>query len=253
MYGETGVGFRAPAGGGGLSPHVRGNQLHRHRELLQRGSIPACTGKPGRRAAQADGLMVYPRMYGETRPGRCARLRRLGLSPHVRGNRRHEKPGERERRSIPACTGKPLRTYLPPVVGWVYPRMYGETRAAPPAGCRTPGLSPHVRGNPARGGRDGGGIGSIPACTGKPLRPTAGSRMVGVYPRMYGETPKWQDRQRTSRGLSPHVRGNPRDGSHERRFPGSIPACTGKPERCCCDHLPITVYPRMYGETSGSK
>ena len=70
---------------------------------------------------------------------------------------------------------------------------------------------------------------------------------------MYGETIRENLSQANNEGLSPHVRGNlPRDevnGAYWR----SIPACTGKPRNSPPEYYPAQVYPRMYGETSGSK
>ena len=70
----------------------------------------------------------------------------------------------------------------------VYPRMYGETAAAAPAVDQPAGLSPHVRGNLSDGNGSGTYSGSIPACTGKPVSMNVCRVLLGVYPRMYGET-----------------------------------------------------------------
>ena len=50
-------------------------------------------------------------------------------------------------------------------------------------------------------------------------------------------------------GLSPHVRGNPRNAVLQTSLVGSIPACTGKPPSECRGCWQERVYPRMYGET----
>ena len=50
------------------------------------------------------------------------------------------------------------------------------------------GLSPRVRGNPSENQACLLVSGSIPACTGKPLWPSAGQSAGRVYPRVYGET-----------------------------------------------------------------
>ena len=66
MYGETAA---LPAPDWlveGLSPHVRGNQAQPEAPMALTRSIPACTGKPGRRTCRARPYQVYPRMYGET-------------------------------------------------------------------------------------------------------------------------------------------------------------------------------------------
>ena len=147
-------------------------------------------------------------MYGETVAAIRAFDREEGLSPHVRGNRPSAQMRNQFRRSIPACTGKPVPTRRGATCPGVYPRMYGETRRAAVAMAMPRGLSPHVRGNPGRRRlilRTGG---SIPACTGKPGGCCAGGRNGAVYPRMYGETLPNPEVCLIYQGLSPHVRGN---------------------------------------------
>ena len=72
-------------------------------------------------------------------------------------------------------------------------------------------------------------LGSIPACTGKPLSERDRAEIVAVFPRMYGETVADAAPFIPVDGLSPHVRGNrnPVCACRQRRW--SIPACTGKP------------------------
>ena len=66
--------------------------------------------------------------------------------------------------------------------------MYGGT----PRFIRIPergrGLSPRVRGNPFDDGDYLPPIGSIPACTGEPIRPDGQGVAGRVYPRVYGGT-----------------------------------------------------------------
>ena len=66
--------------------------------------------------------------------------------------------------------------------------MYGETTSAPVYADRDKGLSPRVRGNHVDRLGMILGVGSIPACTGKPLCSPLASATTGVYPRVYGET-----------------------------------------------------------------
>ena len=118
----------------GLSPRVRGNQAQ-HRDVGDRDrSIPACTGEPDGLPVAVAAPAVYPRVYGGTpnqgmRP-RCA----LGLSPRVRGNRRHAQEPHTGLWSIPACTGEPCTTSRSSTWSWVYPRVYGGTNR--PTGSR---------------------------------------------------------------------------------------------------------------------
>ena len=70
----------------------------------------------------------------------------------------------------------------------VYPRVYGESRAASGEAGAGAGLSPRVRGI-----LDGvvdvlSRFGSIPACTGNPQNGVSEYMVIGVYPRVYGES-----------------------------------------------------------------
>ena len=282
MYGETCAAPRVGRFLSGLSPHVRGNLVRAVVFQEDRGSIPACTGKPSQTDRYRGRSGVYPRMYGETLSGLSSSRKTGGLSPHVRGNPVKLIGIAADQGSIPACTGKPWRAPWRRRGSTVYPRMYGETAARTIPQRPRKGLSPHVRGNRATWTLPVRHDGSIPACTGKPRQRPGRRAGMGVYPRMYGETNHNQNAavlvwglsagaraQRTIRvyprmygetstrpngwrvcgGLSPHVRGN-----HGRRTapcsaPGSIPACTGKPGSPRAGRNGSEVYPRMYGET----
>ena len=234
MYGETSAGASPPAATRGLSPHVRGNrQIDELAAELMR-SIPACTGKPFLNYHTYGRREVYPRMYGETCAACDDQLTLAGLSPHVRGNPAHRDPWRSASWSIPACTGKPSSKGSCLTGLEVYPRMYGETRCALRLSSWVPGLSPHVRGNRGHEGDRRPGAGSIPACTGKPVRGGDDPRLARVYPRMYGETARRPQTEAWARvyprmygetlwaagyvngvrGLSPHVRGNHDDEDH---------------------------------------
>ena len=168
-------------------------------------------------------------MYGETKASSILRHGIAGLSPHVRGNHLLWEQGIGGSRSIPACTGKPGIRAAKVDIRQVYPRMYGETRCRVRSSSSTPGLSPHVRGNLGEGDSRADPDGSIPACTGKPGSVDGAGDLLAVYPRMYGETWICWWTARTSRGLSPHVRGNLIEGIIGIVKVRSIPACTGKP------------------------
>ena len=254
----------------GLSPHIRGNLDFNTRAQLCQGSIPAHTGEPLTPAPSIASGGVYPRTYGGTNTVRPDRSRRLGLSPHIRGNRRIACNPSNEEGSIPAHTGEPL-TPAPSIASggvypahtgepipsaptaaaaWVYPRTYGGTGGLLAIRAMKRGLSPHIRGNPPQVRSQATTTGSIPAHTGEPApgaEPRAGAR---VYPRTYGGTAFLTSRERTLRGLSPHIRGNLYvRGRHNCRS-GSIPAHTGEPAAGRIRHCRCGVYPRTYGGTA---
>ena len=65
---------------------MRGNHRHTLRELVGRGSIPACAGEPSVSFGTKSVPMVYPRVCGGTLMMKEWSLSRGGLSPRVRGN-----------------------------------------------------------------------------------------------------------------------------------------------------------------------
>ena len=170
VYGETNCPLNADLPKRGLSPRVRGNPLKPVEGSMRRRSIPACTGKPPGVEILDDYRRVYPRVYGETTVYWSPSAAAWGLSPRVRGNQLGVVDRIVVRGSIPACTGKP---FVEPIKGGrqrVYPRVYGETLLMQSADVLVTGLSPRVRGNPKGQVGAGNRLGSIPACTGKPLR-----------------------------------------------------------------------------------
>ena len=91
----------------GLSPRVRGNLRSCPDAVHRARSIPACAGEPGTAQRSAGSPAVYPRVCGGTgQQGYNTAILR-GLSPRVRGNRRHPAQAQRLRGSIPACAGEP--------------------------------------------------------------------------------------------------------------------------------------------------
>ena len=169
---------------------VRGSRLRSDTLRASDGSIPACAGKPKRAMTQSGG--------------------RTGLSPRVRGSHRVRCGYRVIQGSIPACAGKPARCSDSWAAGWVYPRVCGEASGTLPASIGAEGLSPRVRGSLARVVRIWLGLGSIPACAGKPQRLAARFPPVGVYPRVCGEAAFVNPVGKLPWGLSPRVRGSPR-------------------------------------------
>ena len=229
MYGGTPPSRQYQPNPTGLSPRVRGNPPN-----------PKCSRST---------RWVYPRVYGGTLLRHVNIQSVWGLSPRVRGNLRA--PGSRIPcdGSIPACTGEPSRGESRDRASRVYPRVYGGT---PPSGRSmkaNAGLSPRVRGNPARLSVYPCMRRSIPACTGEPSSLGAFAFLAQVYPRVYGGTSMKSPLRSLAIGLSPRVRGN----LHERGLNGlnnrSIPACTGEPMYRCYLQSLVQVYPRVYGGT----
>ena len=236
--------------GWGLSPRVRGNQGGA-REIARRPrSIPACAGEPNGLAHGADGVRVYPRVCGGTRPSdRCYKTR-AGLSPRVRGNlwqiRRHAEHD----RSIPACAGEPMMPYSSSSSARVYPRVCGGTRSSTAAWYALTGLSPRVRGNRGASGAAEPHSRSIPACAGEPRGRRRWRPGPRVYPRVCGGTRRRSEPRPLSEGLSPRVRGNRCGCPGPAPRTRSIPACAGEPVQDGLHRRRHQVYPRVCGGTA---
>ena len=127
--------------------------------------------------------------------------------------------------------------------------MCGETVSARWAVCVRSGLSPRVRGNPARRTKEALSGRSIPACAGKPGCPPPVGAVFSVYPRVCGETTLAYSLTLGYLGLSPRVRGNHVRRASDVPRDGSIPACAGKPPTRSRFSSLRTVYPRVCGET----
>ena len=85
--GGTGRGRDAVLRAPGLSPRVRGNQIHSGRAGGAVGSIPARAGEPSGPNRCRGPPPVYPRACGGTPTAIVALFAPRGLSPRVRGNR----------------------------------------------------------------------------------------------------------------------------------------------------------------------
>ena len=173
-----------------------------------------------------------------------------GLSPRVRGNPHQAIAVRHLARSIPACAGEPHAQASLANSVTVYPRVCGGTALMRALFASHTGLSPRVRGNPARRVSLTGCLGSIPACAGEPVPSVSFVPSMRVYPRVCGGTGLYIDGQKVGGGLSPRVRGNlrgRRDGPGRR---GSIPACAGEPSSSSSPTPPHRVYPRVCGGTA---
>ncbi len=145
---------------------------------------------------------------------------------------------------------RPSRKAAPPKRR-VYPRPCGETEhTVRELGFRK-GLSPPMRGNHRIAVYGHVEIGSIPAHAGKPAAAAGRSSRSRVY-RPCGETICWRPLRSSRMGLSPPMRGNPRDDPHVADVVGSIPAHAGKPLPGGPAPRHRRVYPRPCGETSAS-
>ena len=234
----------------GLSPRVRGNLGAYSRHRPPQGSIPACAGEPGCWPSRTSCLAVYPRVCGGTRLSEVDPPGVIGLSPRVRGNRVGGRGAGQNAGSIPACAGEPSACTSVQTPKGVYPRVCGGTGPDGLPSALRPGLSPRVRGNPARPPRSPGRRRSIPACAGEPPNGCQGMHLEGVYPRVCGGTSLARTPWPGPGGLSPRVRGNPSEAGSRQTTAGSIPACAGEPRPALTLAAGHRVYPRVCGGTA---
>ena len=133
-----------------------------------------------------------------------------GLSPRVRGNRYREITPSEAMRSIPARAGEPISTAHADRCRRVYPRACGGTSSPSLNLSYIVGLSPRVRGNPLVSHDSPLRFRSIPARAGEPAQRRYASAHAAVYPRACGGTGMVCSLDSRNSGLSPRVRGNPR-------------------------------------------
>ena len=178
------------------------------RVRAQARSIPARAGEPAAVPTNAALCRVYPRACG----GTVAQGRHFvvgeGLSPRVRGNQRRDRQRDIAFRSIPARAGEPSSMARRWARITVYPRACGGTPVPRHRAQIRQGLSPRVRGNPAKAYDREMDRRSIPARAGEPTAPRPVSGTCMVYPRACGGTLRRFSSKSLMLGLSPRVRGN---------------------------------------------
>ena len=91
--------------------------------------------------------------------------------------------------------------------------------------------------------------GTIPACAGEPNDARLHKKLEGDYPRVCGGTKCRQIPTKVLQGLSPRVRGNPKQAISAGRGFRTIPACAGEPSSCLLARCRSRDYPRVCGGT----
>ena len=173
----------------------------------------------------------------------------FGLSPRVRGNQSKSRKVTEGKRSIPARAGEPKPSINIFFIFMVYPRACGGTQNIKKKEDKVHGLSPRVRGNLLPRIFVDKSTGSIPARAGEPSAPTIRSISARVYPRACGGTFCACIRTASGMGLSPRVRGNPKERHARVVRQGSIPARAGEPRPGRRSRRSRKVYPRACGGT----
>ena len=174
---------------------------------------------------------VDPRGHGEAGMTGMTSMTSRGRSPRARGSPEPLGMVALLHRSIPAGTGKPLRSGSRCIRCKVDPRGHGEADPTITTPTANGGRSPRARGSRGFPSEIVGAAGSIPAGTGKPSPQWYVREIWGVDPRGHGEALFRQH------GTAPLL--------------GSIPAGTGKPTRSRLLRLVVQVDPRGHGEAVG--
>ncbi len=215
---------------GGLSPRVRGNPARNNPIKAYPGPIPAGAGEPAKIGTSAAWPRAYPRGCGGTLTLSFDDRVVTGLSPRVRGNQTRNIAEKFHGGPIPAGAGEPMTEPGDAVMIGAYPRGCGGTVSRRSIACRSSGLSPRVRGNhkgqfcfQRRGG-------PIPAGAGEPAQLDRLIQPDRAYPRGCGGTVSEYSAKPSPSGLSPRVRGNPKQAVHGSEKDGPIPAGAGEPQ-----------------------
>ena len=226
--GAAQIAFNGVEGGEGLSPRVRGSPFRFDSAVDSSRSIPTSAGQPHQPDKGTAALQVYPHECGAASEPAWKRRRTEGLSPRVRGSRRHRHTSECRPRSIPTSAGQPSPAGPTTTRCRVYPHECGAARISGITWHGTYGLSPRVRGSrrtPRRGpgrpgsiptsagslltiGNSSGGSRSIPTSAGQPFASGNTSGQHQVYPHECGAATGGDGRDLTLYGLSPRVRGS---------------------------------------------
>jgi len=206
---------------------VRGNPWDAQRPADGAAIPPARAGEPQVPLIDQFTNRAYPRACGGTRAAAIFARDDMGLSPRVRGNPKPLAGIAGNQGPIPARAGEPQTSCHARPMTWAYPRACGGTGFSCAAAAGAAGLSPRVRGNPVFGQFGDRHPGPIPARAGEP--PTGSDRRCATwaYPRACGGTQLWGAWRRWARGLSPRVRGNPKNSSLTRCGLGLSPRVRG--------------------------
>ena len=174
----------------GLSPPVRGTELVPHQVVGIVRFIPARAGNRHKRTGQCDPNAVYPRPCGEQAAPTRDQVKKIGLSPPVRGTVQGLLNATKHCRFIPARAGNRSPPASAARRSTVYPRPCGEQRGHHPDPGLGRGLSPPVRGTGQTGRHGCAGPRFIPARAGNSSDARRRSDPWPVYPRPCGEQSK---------------------------------------------------------------
>ena len=209
---------------------------------------PACAGRGRRRRRSPWRGPVQPRVCGERRAKRAAKLYAVGSAPRVRGEARRFAREQTLTRFSPACAGRGRRVSRCAWTRSVQPRVCGERERDQREDYRAAGSAPRVRGEGPIQAAALAGLRFSPACAGRGSVWPRLARARAVQPRVCGERSASWAITSARDGSAPRVRGEGRAGASPtwaRRF---SPACAGRGFRATSYGPSPSVQPRVCGE-----
>ena len=166
-YGENHSPCRRCAPCAGPSPRIRGKSIKGVKNAVDRGTIPANTGKIPCTLYSPASSRDHPREYGENLKRFASKRAAGGPSPRIRGKFLDEMFENERRGTIPANTGKMRRGRGLRNPARDHPREYGENPQIQQELKATAGPSPRIRGKLIMWPITPSRMGTIPANTGK--------------------------------------------------------------------------------------
>ena len=171
----------------GSPPHARGEVQRGNLEALELGITPAYAGKSFFLPWRTHSYRDHPRMRGEKR-AQASTFRKIeGSPPHARGKDIFRNPLRKEQRITPACAGKRAQSPRPHGSSPDHPRIRGEKVDGAERVAIIQGSPPHARGKDLQREQNRRSHRITPACAGKSISTSSGSRRAEDHPRMRGE------------------------------------------------------------------
>ncbi len=211
----------------GSSPRLRGTDRQRKHIRGKRRFIPAPAGNGESGCGGSSSRPVHPRACGERKHPACARVKRYGSSPRLRGTEDNEGEIKEFARFIPAPAGNGYPGGADGLPCPVHPRACGERNDGVAAPEVVAGSSPRLRGTDSGHSMTARACRFIPAPAGNGRRMPRSWTACSVHPRACGERFHRKKFPSSHHGSSPRLRGtvDPMTGSiAQMRF---IPAPAG--------------------------
>ena len=152
----------------GASPRMWGNQEDERGFLDHLRSIPSYVGEPSGEAGSWRPVKEHPFVCGGTNSAIRHDLGRLGASPRMWGNLRHEAANQSPVGSIPSYVGEPRTATRHCTEHEEHPLVCGGTTLSDIVSLANVGASPRMWGNPLVAGRQRAQPRSIPSYVGEP-------------------------------------------------------------------------------------